>query len=113
MVVGGLKVILFCLSVQQLRRELESLKAEADQLRRNGVEAVEAYQRKKQRADELLETLVALRQEYDDLHASKQEAEQQAAEMRLALLEKEEEVDMLRRAQVPEVRRGGLLVLGK
>jgi hypothetical protein len=46
---------------------VETLKKEVEKLRKNGTDVVEAYNRKKERADELLETLVALRQASDGL----------------------------------------------
>lgn len=56
-----------CSFFSQLQAEVETLKKEVEKLRKNGTDVVEAYNRKKERADELLETLVALRQASEGL----------------------------------------------
>ena len=50
--------------------EFEALRAENVSLRRSGAEAVHAYQRKKERCDELMESLIDLHARYDALAAS-------------------------------------------
>ena len=79
--------------------EIEALRAETASLRRSGAEAVHAYSRKKERCDELMESLIDLQARYDALAAStpattppsvSTHLEARVAELELALAAKDD-----------------------